>query len=171
MFWKNLLQNISISCISWPPLSGCKINIDNIFQLKIALDCFVSLMWSYFVCCHLFCACACVSTYIYCTSYSYKARFEIITCLVAQNFWMMDVFVKSSPNCRANQDPWLTLHNSQLKFFLNTVKILKLFIMVTILSRVHWLYSMKQRQWGSSPQSVMAKHWITIGSFQKVIIS
>lgn len=65
-------------------------------------------------------------------------------------------------------DKHLTIVSSS--FFSNTVKILKLFIiMVTILSWVRWL--MKHRQWESSPQSVMVKHWITIGSFQKVIIS
>ena len=79
---------------------------------------------------------------------------------------VMDVFLKSSPICQGNQDPRLALNNSHLKFFFNTIFI----IVVTILSWVHWLYSMKQRQWESSPQSVMVKHWITIGSFLKVII-
>ena len=37
-----------------------KINVDNIFQLKIALDCFFFCIVELFVCCHLFCACACV---------------------------------------------------------------------------------------------------------------
>ena len=68
MCWKKLLQIININqvvcnilwCISWPPISGCKINVDNIFQLKIALDCFVCVMLELFVCCHMFCACACV---------------------------------------------------------------------------------------------------------------
>ena len=41
------------------PVSGCKINVDNIFQLKIDLDCFVSVTWSCLHC-HLFCTYACV---------------------------------------------------------------------------------------------------------------
>ena len=82
--------------------------------------------------------------------------------------WMFSLSPAQFVKAIKTPDKHLTIVTST--FFSNTVKMLKLFtIMVTtgILSWVHWLY--KQRQWESSPQSVMVERWITIGSYQKVI--
>ena len=123
-----------------------------------------------FVCYHLFCICACVKylhvLYLILVHVQGQVRNHYLSgCPELLNGPAQFVKAIKTP------DKHLTIVISRL-FFSNTVKILKLFIiMVTILSWVHWLYSMKQRQWESSPQSVMVKHWITIVSFQKVIIS
>ena len=48
-------------------VSGCKINVNNILQLKIALDCVVSVVWSYLFVAICFAHVHVLSTYMYCT--------------------------------------------------------------------------------------------------------
>ena len=75
-----------------------KINVDNRFQLWIALDCFVSVKWNY-----LFVHICFAHVHVQSISYWYRAR--IITCLVVQNYWMMLYVFQSSPTCQGNQGP------------------------------------------------------------------
>ena len=123
------LYVIFLWCISWLPISGCKINVDNIFQLKIALDCFVCVMLELFVCCHLFCACACVKYLILVQGQNHY----LSGCLELLNgVGCPSQFVKAIKT----PDKHLTI--VIFKFFFHSVKMLKLFIiMVTILSWVH----------------------------------
>ena len=88
-------------------VSGCKINVDNIFQLNITLDCSVSICnVELFVCCHLFCTCACV-TYLH-------VLYLILVQGQVRNHYLSGCpeflngdgcFSKVQPNCQGNQDP------------------------------------------------------------------